>query len=232
MTAQEYIEDELAANRLTAAHIQALTLYYQAAHITLGARDGMPGPQTRAALEARYPGVFAPPVKAPGRFLGLPLAIIRGAHGARRPVVTSSFRPADRPDHNGCDWFYRWQDGDQPNFVGDGGCEGKLADGTPKWVVPYGTEALAAAAGTVQIAGNSPTGYRVWVNHGNGLRSGYFHLERIYCQAGAKVLAGTALGLIGHNPSPAKDGRHLHFEVSPVEKYEPLDPQKYLKEGV
>lgn len=227
----DYIKKEMDEGRLTLIHLQAMTLYVQAGMSALGARDGMPGPNTRAFLEARYPALFPP--KSPGRFLErLPLPTIRGAFGVRKPKVTSGFRPADRKDHDGLDLFYRWEAGDQPAFTGDGGCEGKNADGTPKWVVPYGTDALAAAGGTVQLAGPSPTGYRCWVNHGNGLRTGYFHLEKLYVHAGQYVQAGAALGLVGHNPSPAVDGRHLHFELSPVEKYEPRDPTPYFKEGL
>jgi murein DD-endopeptidase MepM/ murein hydrolase activator NlpD len=225
VTSEEYVRAAWSSGVLTPKQVAQLVRYFQAVEGLVN--DGKPGPKTLERLATVYPDAPA----EPGRFLGSPMPVIRGANGARKAVITSSFRPADRKDHDGCDWFYLWQTGDSPNFVGDGGCEGKNADGTPRWVVPYGTDALAAAPGVVQLAGPSPTGYRVWVNHGNGLRTGYFHLEKLYCQAGAKVLAGTALGLIGHNPS-GRDGRHLHFEVSPVEKYEPLDPQKYLKEGV
>jgi murein DD-endopeptidase MepM/ murein hydrolase activator NlpD len=99
-------------------------------------------------------------------------------------------------------------------------------------VVPYGTDAHAAAPGIVQVAGPSPTGYRVWVNHGNGLRTGYFHLSNLRVSQGDAVLEGTALGRVGHNPSGGADGNHLHFEVSPVDKYAPMDPSKYMKEGL
>lgn len=230
MTAEEYIKRELAEGRLTARHIQALTLYYQGAHITLGARDGKPGPVTRGQLEARYPYLFAAPEPGKQRFLRLPLPIIMGASGSRKPVITSSFRHPARPSHDGVDFFYRWQEGDRPDFVGDGGCAGRMSDGRPKWVIPYGTWAHAAAAGTVQIAGMTPTGYRVWVNHGNGYRSGYFHLSRIAVEAGAHVQFGSALGLVGNNPRD-NDGNHLHFELSPVEKYDPVDPVPFFEEG-
>jgi murein DD-endopeptidase MepM/ murein hydrolase activator NlpD len=228
MTPEQYIKDAMADGRLTLRHIEALTRYFQDHAGTKV--DGMPGPFTMGVLERVMPAFFAP--KEPGKFLSLPLPTIRGASGARKPKVTSSFRPADRPNHDGWDWFYRWEDGDKPAFVGDGGCEGKNADGSPKWVVPYGTYAHAAAPGVVQVAGPSPTGYRVWVNHGNGLRTGYFHLSNVVVKQGDTISAYTALGLVGHNPSGGADGNHLHFEVSPVEKYEPLDPAKYMKEGL
>lgn len=224
ITPADYVREAYGRGVLTAEDIAAFVAFYQMAH-GLEA-DGKPGPITLASVRPK-----PAPVPAPvGKFLRSPLPYLHGGRigEVRKPQITSSFRPTDRKDHDGIDLFYRWQEGDQPNFTGDGGCEGKNADGTPKWVVPYGTDAHAAADGVVQLAGPSPTGYRVWVNHGNGLRSGYFHLEKCYVKAGDTVKYGTALGLVGHNPSPAVDGRHLHFEVSPVEKYEPLDPTKYL----
>ena len=235
MNAQEYIKQQLASGALTLAHIETMVRDFQDTYNVRGGVDGKPGSATLAAIEKCdfYPKPEPEKPQSPGRFLErLPLPAIRGAAGFRKPKVTSGFRPADRKDHDGLDLFYRWEVGDQPAFTGDGGCEGKNADGTPKWVVPYGTDALAAAGGTVQLAGPSPTGYRCWVNHGNGLRTGYFHMEKLYVHAGQYVQAGAALGLVGHNPSPAVDGRHLHFELSPVEKYEPMDPTPYFKEGL
>ncbi len=232
MTPQEYIKQELESGRLTLAHVEALTRHFQYCQRLAG--DGMPGPLTRERLAEYAPALFprpAPKLEDIGPFLCCPLPYLpaRGTPQARKPVITSGFRTADRKDHNGVDIFYRWLPGDKPYFVGDGGCEGKNADGTPKWVVPYGTYALAAADGTVQIAGPSPTGFRVWIDHGNGLRSGYFHLATApELRAGMKVSKGFALGLVGHNPTGGADGNHLHFEVSPVEKYQPMDPQKYL----
>lgn len=232
MTADEYVADALANGSLTVAHLVALVRDFQD---TYGlTEDGKPGLKTLAAIEnhTRYTRPPPPKLPEPGRFLSRPLPLIRGAVAIRKPTVTSAFRPSDRRNHNGLDLFYRWEPGDQPAFTGDGGCEGKNADGSPKWVVPYGTYAQAAAAGTVQIAGTSPTGYKCWVNHGNGLRTGYFHMESLLVKSGQKVETGSALGLVGHNPSPARDGRHLHFELSPVDKYEPMDPLPYFKEGL
>jgi murein DD-endopeptidase MepM/ murein hydrolase activator NlpD len=231
-----YILSEMEAGRFTARHIYCLVKDFQAGQAALSL-DGKPGPLTVARIEREYPRLFAKPETA-GKFLSCPLPYLKaGANPqARKPVITSAFRTDSRPDHDGVDLFYRWEPGDQPAFVGDGGCEGKNSDGSPKWVVPYGVHALAAADGVIQIAGPSPTGYRVWIDHGNGLRSGYFHLEAISgWQSGQRIMRGAAIGPVGHNPAlrngkPVADGRHLHFEVSLVEKYEPQDPKRYLKE--
>lgn len=230
--AANYALTEMEAGRMTAKHIAVLVAFFQRRFPQL-TEDGKFGPLTRPLLEACYLDIWPPKPKEVGKFLGLPLPLLpgRSTPQARRPRITSGFKTNNpsRPDHNGVDWFYRWEEGDQPSFVGDGGCAGRVADGKPKWVVPYGTYALAAAEGVVQIAGPIATGNRCWIDHGNGLRSGYFHLETLIVHSGQKVRRGTALGLVGHNPVDRGDGRHLHFEVSPVDKYKPIDPEKYLE---
>lgn len=212
---------EFTAGRLTIDHVTELVRFWQAGHHPLEV-DGMAGPATVRTVESAIAAARGAAPIAP--FLLSPLPTISGG---RRPVITSSYRPPDRANHDGCDWFYPWRPGDLPDFAGDGGCEGRNPDGSPRWVVPFGTFALAAADGTVSTAGNSSTGFHVWVDHGNGLRSGYFHLLDARVKVGDHVRSGAALGLVGHNPS-ASDGRHLHFEVSPVDRYAPMDPETYL----
>jgi hypothetical protein len=221
--AQEYIRQQFLDMALTYAHMEALVRYYQACQPKLIV-DGKPGKKTLHELELSYPNLFPP--KNPGKFLHHPLPILPGS---RKPVITSGFRTKDRKDHDGVDMFYAYRIGDQPSWVGDGGCEGKNADGTPKWCVPFGTEVLAAADGVVMMAGPSETGVRCWINHHNGLRSGYFHLEKLYFASGVTVKKHQPIGTVGHSPR-GTDGRHLHFEVSPIEKYAPVDPTKHLVE--
>lgn len=199
---------------LTHDQVTELVRYWQAGH---GLEvDGIAGPLTVASIEAarRHP---------PKRFLACPLPVLAGDRHAQ---VTSEFRPADRPNHNGVDLFYRWQAGDLPDFVGDHGGAGTV-DGHPKWVVPLDTFAIAAAPGRVQLAGNSTTGYRVWIDHGNGWRTGYFHLTTCMVAFGEPVEQGTPLGLVGDNPAD-HDGRHLHFELSPIDRYAPVDPVPFM----
>lgn len=209
MTPAEHNAAQIASGKLTAAHVTELVRYWQVGHGLTA--DGMAGPQTIASL-------------GPARFLANPLPVLSDG---RKAVVTSEFRPADRPNHDGCDWFYRWRDGDHPDFVGDHGCAGKGADGKPVWVVPTGTLAIAAAPGKVTLAGDSPTGHRIWIDHGNGLRTGYFHLLDVRVTVGQSVAAGVPLGLVGDNPVD-HDGRHLHFELSPVDRYAPMDPLPFM----
>lgn len=216
--AEDYNRAELVAGRLTMAHVTALVRHFQVATAGLSV-DGMAGPSTRAAIEQ----IMIPVATPVGRFMRIPLPTLGDG---RKAVVTSEFRPADRPDHNGVDWFYPWRAGDDPSFVGDHGAAGK--PGAPEWVVPVGVYALAAAAGVVQIAGNSATGFRCWIDHGNGLRSGYFHMLNLLVSISQHVSEGDKLGLVGDNPAD-NDGRHLHFEASPVDRYAPLDPQQFIR---
>ena len=78
---------------------------------------------------------------------------------------------------------------------------------------PYGTSVMAAAAGTVIWAGwrNNCGGYQIWVDHGNGMSTGYFHLSAILVGAGSYVGRGEQIGRIGQ--SGCATGPHLHFEV-------------------
>lgn len=230
MRAEDYCLQEITAGRLTMSHIVELVEHFQDSYdIPI---DGKPGPVTRAKIDKILDS-------KPGQLIGRARVItlsdvprtptllwpLPTLKDGRRPVITSEYRPKDRPTHNGLDLFYRWAEGDIPNFVGDGGAEG--SKGKPKWVVPYGTSAYAAAAGKVMMAGNSPTGYRLWVDHGNGWRTGYFHLSWLAVVTGDVVQAGDRLGIVGNSPRGV-DGNHLHFELSPVDRYAPVDPTPFL----
>jgi len=217
MTPAEYNARQLTLGVMTVDHVTELVRFWQSSHGLTA--DAMAGPLTLASI-----ATAGATTAKPAPFLASPLPILPDG---RKATITSSFRPPDRPNHDGCDWFYEWRPGDKPDLVGDRGAAGRQADGSPRWVVPYGVLAQAAAAGTVQIAGNSETGHRVWIDHGNGLRTGYFHLLDLRVEVGDKIEAGEPIGLVGDNPKDF-DGRHLHFEVSPVDHYQPIDPEPLL----
>lgn len=73
---------------------------------------------------------------------------------------------------------------------------------------------LAADSGKVVVAG-WPDGYgygnRVVIDHGNGYRTLYGHLSRIYVVSGQTVARGGAIGRMGCTGRCT--GTHLHFEV-------------------
>lgn len=73
---------------------------------------------------------------------------------------------------------------------------------------------LAADAGTVVVAGwldGYGYGNRVIIDHGNGYRTLYAHLSRIYVISGQTVSRGAAIGKMGS--TGRSTGIHLHFEV-------------------
>ncbi|KKQ98287.1 MAG: Peptidase M23 family protein [Candidatus Woesebacteria bacterium GW2011_GWB1_39_12] len=87
---------------------------------------------------------------------------------------------------------------------------------------------LAADAGTVITAGwpdNYGYGNRVVIDHGNGYRTLYGHLSRIYVTPGQTVVRGAAVGKMGS--TGRSTGIHLHFEVTKEGAY--LNPLSVLR---
>jgi murein DD-endopeptidase MepM/ murein hydrolase activator NlpD len=74
---------------------------------------------------------------------------------------------------------------------------------------------LAVDAGKVVVSGwvdNYGFGNRVVIDHGNGYRTTYAHLSRIYVTVGQTVNRGDSLGQMGN--TGRSTGTHLHFEVT------------------
>jgi murein DD-endopeptidase MepM/ murein hydrolase activator NlpD len=78
---------------------------------------------------------------------------------------------------------------------------------------PYGSQIVAANAGTVLSAYCTPGGYgcRIVIDHGGGLASLYAHQSSFAVGEGTTVSAGQTIGYIGS--TGASTGPHLHFEV-------------------
>lgn len=144
----------------------------------------------------------------------------------RLPTITSEFYTENpsRSSHKGVDFFYKWLDSDPDAPIGDGGAVARR--GQRRWWIPEGTYAVAAAAGVVMVAEDSRTGHKVWIDHGSE-RTGYFHLQNCTVNVGDLVTRGAPLGLVGDNPN-GHDATHLHFEVSPVDRYAPMNPRLWL----
>lgn len=84
--------------------------------------------------------------------------------------------------------------------------------------VPTGTDVMAFHEGTVKAAGfvvrkdGSPSyGYRVLIDHGNGLTSLYAHNSKLLVKAGDHVDAGTLIAKSG--ATGRTTGPHVHFEL-------------------
>jgi len=87
----------------------------------------------------------------------------------------------------------------------------EVHSGTDYAVAP-GTPVTAVADGTVVIAEDLfLTGKGVFIDHGDGLVSMYFHLAELKVQAGQDVKKGETLGLVGSTGRVT--GPHLHLGV-------------------
>lgn len=73
-----------------------------------------------------------------------------------------------------------------------------------------GTPVHAAQSGTVvAVEYHSSSGKRVKVDHGNGVITGYYHLQGYNTTVGATVAAGDTIGFVGS--TGRSTGCHLHF---------------------
>lgn len=213
MSAEDFNAKMMASGDFTPAHIVRLVEYWQRCHDLVV--DGYAGKNTLAsiipdtAIEKFYP--------------------LRLLEDGRKPVITSGFHTenSSRSGHDGVDFFYHWLDSDPGVFAGTGGAI--KVNGKRRWWYPDGALAYAAASGVVSHANMQRKGFRVWIDHGNGERSGYFHGEEGLVKVGDPVIGGvTPVIVVGDNPSGGYK-KHLHFEVSPVDKYAPMNPRKWLE---
>jgi len=77
---------------------------------------------------------------------------------------------------------------------------------------PEGTPVLAAERGRIAIAADHYfSGNSVFIDHGGGLITMYFHLDRIVVRDGEAVERGQAIGTVGSTGRVT--GPHLHFGV-------------------
>ena len=80
------------------------------------------------------------------------------------------------------------------------------------YAVPQGTPVLAVDNAVVALAGEFFfSGNAVFLDHGNGLISMYFHLHEVFVEQGDEVSRGSLIGTVGS--TGRSTGPHLHFGV-------------------
>ncbi|MGE0660115.1 MAG: M23 family metallopeptidase [Reyranellaceae bacterium] len=96
----------------------------------------------------------------------------------------------------------------------------RILNGEPRSVhygvdvaAPKGTPIVAAAAGTVTLAGDLYfSGNTVFIDHGVGVNSSYLHMDSITVQEGEAVQAGQQIGALG--ATGRATGPHLHWGLN------------------
>ncbi len=80
------------------------------------------------------------------------------------------------------------------------------------YAVPQGTPVLATDNAVVALAGEFFfSGNAVFLDHGNGLISMYFHLHEVFVEQGDEVSRGRPIGTVGS--TGRSTGPHLHFGI-------------------
>jgi len=77
-----------------------------------------------------------------------------------------------------------------------------------------GQPVVAVRAGTVsRVAGDGNCGLRAWVDHGDGWKTLYCHLDRLLVATGDRVAQGDPVGTCGNTGNAATTPAHVHFET-------------------
>ncbi len=91
---------------------------------------------------------------------------------------------------------------------------------------PTGAYVVAMAAGTVIARGSrAGSGNYIYVDHGGGIITRYYHLSGFACSVGQKVRSGQLIGYVGS--TGRSTGPHLHFEIR-INGW-PVDGLKYFR---
>lgn len=184
-----------------------------------------------AALAASFMPAMAvePPLSAvaPGTPLLAPAATPAAAVPV--PVTAPTPAPSEKPEKQG--FFAKWVMPLTNIRVSSffGALRGKRAHGGVDFSTPVNTPVMATGPGVVvastnRYEGDKKYGEVVVIEHMNGLRSLYAHLNKRSVNVGDEVAAGQPIGFsgsTGHSTGP-----HLHLEA--FENGKRIDPQNLL----
>jgi murein DD-endopeptidase MepM/ murein hydrolase activator NlpD len=123
-----------------------------------------------------------------------------------------------------------WSNGKDPGYplgyaVSPGGTDYLYYDGHNGWDFALNYEpVLAAAPGTVQIAGMDSGGFglTITIDHGNGLTTRYGHLSQLLVTPGQYVGRGEEIAISGNTGNSS--GPHLHFGLYLSGGWTAIDP--------
>ncbi len=93
------------------------------------------------------------------------------------------------------------------------------------FAVPEGTVVFACADGKVEKSGRKRgLGKRIVINHGNGYKTTYAHLDQLDIRVGKRVKKGQKIGTVGMTGKSLIS--HLHYEIKFNDK--PVNPVNYF----
>jgi murein DD-endopeptidase MepM/ murein hydrolase activator NlpD len=96
------------------------------------------------------------------------------------------------------------------------------------FAAPRNSPIIATAAGRVSFAGvRGGFGRTVEIDHGNGFKTRYAHLNRIKVRAGEQVMLHDVIGLMGS--TGRSTGTHVHYELFYDGRQ--VDPLKFIEAG-
>lgn len=109
------------------------------------------------------------------------------------------------------------------------------------WMLPEGTHINSVSDGEVVFAGDGKDAGRpaygnlIIVDHGDGYKSLYGHLSGFGVEVGDTVTAGQYIGDVGHTPTTAHIGDHLHLAVEHAGEnsgpWDTIDPFRLIGQG-
>lgn len=137
-------------------------------------------------------------------------------YAGRAGVVSDGYHASYPRVHPGIDIMYRRAVSESAN----------LPYGTINYYMPPDTPAVASGPGLVSISQIIGTGGYVQIDHGDGVKTQYMHLNGDQIGQGMTVSAGQPIGIIGNNPQEPDDPNHLHWEV--IINGEKVDPEPYF----
>lgn len=157
------------------------------------AANGLRGDALTVGQEIVLPGARMPQRRT------VTVASVSRSGGSSSESAAPSLDGFIWPHHGLVTSYFGWRDG--------GFHSGIDIDG---WT---GDAVMAAKAGTVTHAGWGWSGFGIYivVDHGDGTKTIYAHLDDVYVAVGAEVAQGEVIGALGN--TGWSTGSHLHFEI-------------------